>query len=250
MIVRYVMASSIASIPHSAPVPVIHVGNPARELMRKLTRVFFRYIHTRDMCYSIHVGGKEFLVFPGVFTPRYRDLISLKASELLAQNLKVPAGAQVLDLGTGIGIQGIFAADRAAKVIATDINPSAIRCARANMRRLNITNLEVRCGDLFEPVKGMKFDFICWLPPSFFDDPRDMSERAFMCGHDGELLTRFCREAATYLNPGGVIQFSCVDRTRQFLLPLLQSNGFRLQRISFVRRLPMETITQYLAWPS
>lgn len=229
------------------PVPVKHVGGPARELMRALTLRFFRHIHTRRHAYTINVMGKRLRVEPGVFTPRYRGVVSLKASELLASNLKVKTGARVLDVGTGTGIQAVFAAGRASSVVATDINPAAVRCAEQNALLNGARNVEVRVGDLFEPVRGMLFDFVVWLPPSFFHEPRTHAEAAFMCGPRGELLTRFCEGVGEHLAPGGVIQFSCVDRTHQFLLPLLERNGFRLERILEVRRFPMETVRQYLA---
>jgi HemK-related putative methylase len=225
-----------------------HVGNPAREVVRKLTLRFFRYIHSRENPYRIQVYDRTFIVAPGVFTPSYRNLISTKASELLAANLKVPSGARVLDMGTGTGIQGIFAADRASQVIATDINPQAVACARENVRLNQVTNMEVRCGNSFEPVAGEQFDFIVWLPPAFFVEPRNVAEWAFACGRRGEVLARFCREVGSHLSRDGVIQFSCVDRTRQFVLEHLQYYGFRLEMIKKVNRLPMETCTQFLAW--
>src|ERR1051325_2113139 len=116
-----------------------HVGNPAREVMRKLTLRFFRYIHSRENPYRIQIYDRNLIVAPGVFTPSYRNIISTKAPELLAANLKVPAGARVLDMGTGTGIQGIFAADRASQVIATDINPQAVTCTRENVRLNQVT---------------------------------------------------------------------------------------------------------------
>jgi HemK-related putative methylase len=225
------------------------VGNPARELMRLMTLRFFRYIHSRSKPYRINVGGKTFIVNPGVFTPSFHNIVSTKASELLALNLRVQIGARVLDLGTGTGIQGIFASDRAARVVGTDINPDAVKCAAKNIKLNNVTNMEVRAGDLFAPVKGERFDLIVWLPPAFFVTPRTVAERAFACDRNGEVLARFCRQASDYLSPDGMIQFSCVDRTRQFILHHLALNGFRFEQIKKVRRLPMETCTQFLAWP-
>lgn len=228
--------------------PTIEVGRPMRKVMRKATLHFFRYIHTRRSTYTICIADKTLVVEPTVFTPKYRSLVSLKASELLATNLRVPEGAYVLDMGTGTGIQGIFAADRAARVIGTDINLSAARCAQRNVRLNKVTNMAVRVGDLFGPVNGEKFDLIIWLPPSFFLDPKNIAEHAFMCGRSGSLIQRFCQEAARYLSPKGFIQLSCVDRTRSFLLSHLALNGFRVEEIKRVSRFPMETVTQYLVW--
>lgn len=232
----------------SEAIPVKHVGSPARELMRFCTLQFFRFIHTRSSTYYIRIGGKTIKVTPSVFTPSYYGIISLKASELLALNLQVPPGARVLDMGTGTGIQAMFAADRAREVIACDINPAAVTCARDNLARNGIRNVEVRCGDLFEPVNGELFDFITWLPPSFFIDPVSMSDYGFMCGRNGEIFLRFFREARSYLRKGGMIQFSCIDRTRSFILPLLRRNDFDWKLIKRIPRLPMETVTQYLTW--
>jgi len=238
--------SSVASDIY--PVPTIHVGSGMRELMRALTLRFFKFIHTRRHPYVIRIRDKLLTVQPTVFTPRYLNLISLKASELLAENLQVPIQGRVLDLGTGTGIQGIFAASRASEVIATDLNPAAVKCARENGRANGVKNMQVRLGDLFEPVRSEKFDLITFLPPSFFVEPANMAEIGFMCGEKGQLLRRFCDEVGSHLTPAGKIQFSCVDRTRQFIVPLLQRNGFRCERIVHLRRLPMETVSQYLAW--
>ena len=39
---------------------------------------------------------------------------------------------RVLDVGTGCGLLGILAARRACNVVAVDLNPYAIRCAKEN----------------------------------------------------------------------------------------------------------------------
>ncbi len=59
-------------------------------------------------------------------------------SFLFAENLEVEKGAQVLDVGTGCGILGIFAAEKAALVIAVDLNPYALRCAKENSALNNV----------------------------------------------------------------------------------------------------------------
>jgi len=51
---------------------------------------------------------------------------------LLAENLKVEPEDFVLDMGTGCGILAVLAAKKARKVVAVDINPYAIECAKKN----------------------------------------------------------------------------------------------------------------------
>ena len=85
--------------------------------------------------------------------------------------LPVPAGAAVLDLGTGCGPLALKAARAAGRVIATDVNPRALQFAGFNAALNGIANIEFRCGDRFEPVTGERFDLIVSNPP-FFITPK------------------------------------------------------------------------------
>jgi release factor glutamine methyltransferase len=80
----------------------------------------------------------------------------------------------VLDLGCGSGILSVFAAQRAARVIAVDINPHAVRCTRINAFIHGFeTRGEVREGDLFAPVRGERFDLVLFNPPYFHGRARE-----------------------------------------------------------------------------
>lgn len=70
-----------------------------------------------------------------------------------------------LDLGTGSGFQAFLAAPHAERVIATDINPRALNAAALNARLNGVDNVELRLGNLFEPVEGREFDLIVSNPP-------------------------------------------------------------------------------------
>ena len=145
------------------------------------------------------VDGTPIMVLPGVF-----DGIHLRSGAFLAQTfaaLPVPANAQVLDLGTGSGVGAIFAARRAARVVATDINPEAVRCAQVNALALHLDHkIETRAGDLFEPVHGERFDAILFNPPFYRAQPRDMADRAW---RSPDVFDRFLHELPAYLCPGG-----------------------------------------------
>ena len=145
------------------------------------------------------VDGTPIMVLPGVF-----DGIRLRSGAFLAQTfaaLPIPANAQVLDLGTGSGIGAIFAARRAARVVATDINPEAVRCAQVNALALHLDHkIETRMGDLFEPVHGEQFDVILFNPPFYRGQPRDMADRAW---RSPDVFDRFVHELPAHLCPGG-----------------------------------------------
>ncbi len=70
-----------------------------------------------------------------------------------------------LDLGTGCGVQALLASRHAGRVIATDVSGRALDVARVNAAINGIENVELRGGNLFEPVAGERFDLIVANPP-------------------------------------------------------------------------------------
>ncbi|MDD5606240.1 MAG: methyltransferase [Patescibacteria group bacterium] len=148
---------------------------------------------------TVNVEGCELVVTPEVFSPVLRD------SLLLAKNVstETKAGEKVLDMFTGSGVQAIMAAKQGAEVLAVDINPSAVQCAKANAERLGLENMTVLQGDLFSPVNPEeKFDLITGNPPFRWFAPRDMAERAEL-DENYAALRRFFQEAKSHLTEGG-----------------------------------------------
>lgn len=130
-------------------------------------------------------------------------------SFLFSENLKVPDGASVIDMGTGCGILGIIAAENASKVVAVDINPHAVRCAKKNAKLNNVENkMFFLRGDLFTPIKlGEKFDLILFNAPYLPSEPlvgESWLEQAWTGGVNGrELIDRFISEVPQYLEKNG-----------------------------------------------
>jgi release factor glutamine methyltransferase len=130
-------------------------------------------------------------------------------SLLFADNLKAIDGDVVLDMGTGCGILGIIAAEKAAQVIAIDINPHAVRCARENAI-LNHVDDKMFCiqGDLFTTIKKRaKFDLILFNAPYLPSEDAEKTswfERAWSGGPSGRcIIDRFLQDAPNYLKPEG-----------------------------------------------
>jgi SAM-dependent methyltransferase len=88
-----------------------------------------------------------------------------RASITLANLTVRRAGETVLDLGTGSGIQALLAARHAIHVIATDVSPRALNFTAMNLRLNGVTNVELRQGDLYEPVAQGQFDLLVANPP-------------------------------------------------------------------------------------
>ena len=132
-------------------------------------------------------------------------------SFFFADNLKVRDCCKVVDIGTGCGILGVIAAKNAARVVATDINPFAVLCARGNAHINNVADrmLFVR-GDLFSPLKtGKEFDLILFNAPYLPSEENENDSwicRAWAGGVSGrEVIGRFICEAPKYLKPSGEI---------------------------------------------
>lgn len=145
------------------------------------------------------VAGRPMLVLPQVFNPGLfftsEYLVGLFGREL------IPAGAAVLDMGTGTGLGAVCAAPWAGRVVAVDINPAAVRCARINALLNEVeARVEVRQGDLFAPVAGERFDVVLFNPPFYRGAPRDDLDRAW---RSDDVVERFAAGLADHLAPGG-----------------------------------------------
>jgi release factor glutamine methyltransferase len=132
-------------------------------------------------------------------------------SLFFAENLIVAEGDYVLDMGTGCGILGIVAASKARRVMAVDINPYAVRCARRNAE-LNrvIDKMHFIEGDLFAPLRTEeKFDLIVFNAPYLPVESRENGfwlGRAWAGGATGRrIIDRFICEAPRYLKENGAV---------------------------------------------
>ena len=155
-------------------------------------------------------GGVHFFLFEDcLIRVPTEDLAPKFGSVLLARHLPLQPGDAVLDLGAGAGLIGILAARHGHRVVATDVVPAYAECLRANALLNGVGGrLEVRTGDLFEPVSGESFDVIAANPPQMPTPPdrewSDPQSRMDNGGPDGWLLLdRIIRESPPHLKPGG-----------------------------------------------
>jgi release factor glutamine methyltransferase len=161
--------------------------------------------------------GIEFAVNPSVFIPRPESELLVWAS---AEAAKSHIKHHVLDLCTGSGAIGLAIARRLenAVVTCTDISEAAVKTARANARRLGLMDrAEVLTGDLFEPVKGRRFDIIACNPPYIPDAQIPLLQpevykyepvTALSGGADGlDFYRRILSSVEGYLNEGGCLIF-------------------------------------------
>jgi SAM-dependent methyltransferase len=109
-----------------------------------------------------------------------------------------------LELCSGTGVAAIFAAKNFARESwAVDIGPRCTEYAEFN-RRLNATlNVTALTGDMYQPVRGLRFDFIAAHPP--YVPSLAQAAQYADGGPDGEQLTRrVIAGLPEFLAPGGV----------------------------------------------
>lgn len=96
----------------------------------------------------------------GVFSPIRGEYVDLVA------NTPLPDTQLAFDIGVGTGVLSALLARRGVQhVIATDQDPRALACARDNLQRLKVTQVELLQTDLFPP--GQAPLVVCnppWVP--------------------------------------------------------------------------------------
>jgi release factor glutamine methyltransferase len=149
-----------------------------------------------------HFGKYIFDVWEDVYDPA-------EDSFLFAENLDVEKGAQVLDIGTGCGILGILASEKAASVLAVDLNPYAIRCAKENSALNNADNkMAFMQADLLTAFdEKATFDLILFNAPylpAAEHEAETWIGRSWAGGVNGrQVIDRFISQAQLHLKTGG-----------------------------------------------
>jgi release factor glutamine methyltransferase len=128
---------------------------------------------------------------------------------LLADVLRERVGGlHVLDVGTGTGALALAAARAgAASVTAVDLSRRSAATTWLNAR-LHRARVRVHRGDLFEPVRGRRFDVVVANPPYVPAERQDPVRygiaRCWDAGRDGRLLLdRITSGLPAVLAPGG-----------------------------------------------
>jgi release factor glutamine methyltransferase len=178
---------------------------------------------------SVRFCGERVAVYAGVYVPRWQteQLVGIAVDNL-------PPTGLAVDLCTGAGAVSVVLARRRplARVLATEIDPIALQCARAN-------GVDVRQGDLADclpaSIEG-RVDLVIAVAPYVPTTalrllPRDVVAheplRALDGGPDGTVvLRRVVDVARRLLHPGGILCLEMAADQPRLLEPVLDAAGF------------------------
>ena len=172
--------------------------------------------------------GHEFYVNEDVLIPRWETEELVERLIIYIDITFSDKKLDILDIGTGSGCIAVTLAKETSNsnVVATDISEKALKIAQKNNEKLE-TNVKFLVGDLFEPVKNMRFDLIVSNPPyipngeaigpTVIHEP----EVALYGGNKGlDFYERIIRKSKNYINPHGLIAFEHAYNTKAELAEL------------------------------
>jgi len=177
--------------------------------------------------FKLEVYGVKIYIHPEVYAPS-------DDTYLLLESLSVPRNAKFLDMGSGTGIVGIYAALHGASfVISIDVNTKASLITQCNAYLNGVPNIVNSVNaSLFETLrKKLRFDIIAFNPPYLPVKDKGLLERAWSGGKSGrKIIDRFLNNVSNYLKDNGTLflvqsSLSNPDKTMKFL----RGQGFKTE---------------------
>ncbi|MDP2904967.1 MAG: methyltransferase domain-containing protein, partial [Candidatus Omnitrophota bacterium] len=171
------------------------------------TKYNYRFNHFRTMM-NFGDGAKKFN-FPFYVDlagglPGHWDEMLVTGADRVMQD-----GDELLDMACGYGMVSTVLAHRAKRVVGCDISTERLKVAGKNIELNRLANVELRQGDIFDPVKGEQFDVITCSPASMPTPPGHQERSGYIAlahegGPDGRgFIDKLIPQAAEYLKPGG-----------------------------------------------
>ncbi len=179
---------------------------------------------------SVRFCGETVVVHRDVYVPRWQsEPMALEAVT------RLPARGVAVDLCTGAGAIAVVLGARrpAARVVATDIDPRAVACARANGVETFEGDLAAPLSDDFTGAVDVVTAVVPYVPTEALHLlPRDdlaFEPRHALDGGPGGMtwLGRVVVAAATLLRPGGSLLLELGAAQADQLEPVLADNAYR-----------------------
>ncbi|MBI2549455.1 methyltransferase [Candidatus Woesearchaeota archaeon] len=148
-----------------------------------------------------YLGVDPIFIGRGTLGPE-QSWVAQHFTEYLVLHPHLYRGKDVLDMGTGSGVQGVVVARGGAKnVVAVDKSLFALRSARRNARGLE--NMRVVKSNLFDSLPLFLYDVIIFNHPFLEGTPKDDIQGIYIT--EPQTLERFFDGSRSYLSKGGMI---------------------------------------------
>jgi 2-polyprenyl-3-methyl-5-hydroxy-6-metoxy-1,4-benzoquinol methylase len=144
--------------------------------------------------HEIEMEGIKLLIKDKVFTPNPK--ITYSTTQII-KHLPELKDKEVLDLGCGTGVLGIYCLKKGAKVLLADNEDRAIENTKINLEKNNL-KAEVIKSNLFEKI-DRKFDYILANLP-ILNEVWD--------SETSSITERFLKEYKNHIKPNGKVYFS------------------------------------------
>lgn len=221
--------------------PLTHADAPLQaDVCDRATAAAIQRARGAPLAYA--VGRANFRSLTLLVDPRV--LIPRPETELLVDLVlpRLPAGALVVDVGTGSGAIALALATegggKVGRVIATDVSSDALDVARANAERMGVNNVTFALGSLLPAadaaLAGARADAVVSNPPyiSFAEaaelppSVRDWEpSAALLSPGDGLAVTEaLVAQAATRLAAGGLLALEVDARRARQVAELITSD--------------------------
>lgn len=178
--------------------------------------------------------GLEFDVAPGVLIPR-------GDTEPLVEAIieRVGDAKRILDIGAGSGAIHISLAHylKHVECVSVDISDEALKIAQKNAVKLKVSDrITYFKSDVFEALKGQKFDVIVSNPPYIPTKVIEGLQKELMHepkialdgGEDGyDFYRRIILESKLYFNANGLLAFEVGHDQSKQIVSLLEEAGYK-----------------------
>lgn len=170
-----------------------------------------------------------------VFSPKHA-----KGYKFFIPLLPDPKGKRILEIGSGHGIVSCYLASKGAElVLATDINPKAVKNTKINAKLNNLSNLQTKESDVFSNIKSnKKFDIIFWNTP-WVNVPKSYKKEMVLEDYgmfdiEYKAISKFILEGKNYLSLSGSLYlgFGVEGANTKLINILIKKSGLKKEVIA------------------
>jgi methylase of polypeptide subunit release factors len=197
--------------------------------------------------YEVSVCSRNYLVYPGVFSPKY-----FRSTNIFSSNIPFRREENFLEIGCGTGITSVEAALYGAKiVVATDISSLAVENTKLNARRFAVNRtIDTRQGDIFSSISCYeKFDTIYWNLPFIYVNKEfkfSIPEEKWIFDPGYYLAERFFKESYSHILPHGRLLIGFANFGNETLIKDIASNHGWVLRELMRKEITRNSMVEYI----